>query len=146
MKIDKKQFIPYAVALIVILAVLLIFLNPMLSGKIIAQPDIMQHAGMSKESQDYYKQTGEQAFWTTRLFSGMPTYLISMRYNDILVSKLDKVFTLFYILIWDIFSIICWIFIFNESDEIRHVGCHYCCFSIYIIKLFYYNFTSRTYL
>lgn len=95
MKIDKKQFIPYAVALVVIFAVLLIFLSPMLSGKIIAQPDIMQHAGMSKESKDYYQQTGEQAFWTTRLFSGMPTYLISMQYNDILVSKLDKVFMLF---------------------------------------------------
>jgi hypothetical protein len=95
MKINKKQLIPYAVALVVIFSVLIIFLGPMLSGKIIAQPDIMQHAGMSKEVQDYYKQTGEQAFWTSRLFSGMPTYLISMRYNDILVSKLDKVFTLF---------------------------------------------------
>ncbi|MGB4233513.1 MAG: hypothetical protein WBJ71_03795, partial [Bacteroidales bacterium] len=95
MKIDKKKLIPYGVALIVILGVIFIFLHPMLSGKIIAQPDIIQHAGMSKEVNDYYKQTGEQAFWTSRLFSGMPTYLISMRYNDILVSKLDKVFTLF---------------------------------------------------
>jgi hypothetical protein len=95
MKIDKKKLIPYGVALIVILGVIFIFLHPMLSGKIIAQPDIIQHADMSKEVNDYYKQTGEQAFWTSRLFSGMPTYLISMRYNDILVSKLDKVFTLF---------------------------------------------------
>ena len=64
------------------------------------------------------------SFWTTRLFNGMPTYLISMQYNDILVSKLDKVFMLF-TSSYGIYFLLFAGFIFDESNEIRYMGCYY---------------------
>ncbi|MDD4108717.1 MAG: YfhO family protein [Prolixibacteraceae bacterium] len=56
------------------------YLFPLLEGKVLRMPDIEHWKGMSKELVDYRNETGEEAVWTNRMFSGMPGYMISVIY------------------------------------------------------------------
>ena len=58
----------------------LVYMYPLLEGKIIEMHDIQHFKGMSKELADYREQTGEEAIWTNSMFGGMPGYLISVVY------------------------------------------------------------------
>ncbi len=53
-----------------------------MKGKVMRQQDMDTYKGMSKEIVDYRNQTGEEPLWTNRMFSGMPAYLISVRYPN----------------------------------------------------------------
>ncbi|MFO7869485.1 MAG: YfhO family protein [Bacteroidales bacterium] len=82
-----KIFKPTIFCLAVILAFFistLIYFSPLLEGKQLQQHDIVQYKGMSKELRDYRKETGEEAIWTNSMFSGMPGYLISTKYDNLI--------------------------------------------------------------
>ena len=50
---------------------------------------------MSKEVRDHRSETGEEALWTKRMFSGMlSAYQISTRSNGNLIQYIDKIFRL----------------------------------------------------
>lgn len=56
------------------------YMSPLLEGKELKSPDIDHHQGMSKEIADFRKETGKEPLWTSRMFSGMPAYMISTLY------------------------------------------------------------------
>jgi len=89
-----KKIIPYLVAIVVFLAITLVYFSPLLEGKKLDQHDITMFKGMSKEIVDFREQTGEEALWTNSMFGGMPAWQISVKYKGNLTRFLDKLFTL----------------------------------------------------
>ncbi|MBO4666290.1 MAG: hypothetical protein J5612_05395, partial [Paludibacteraceae bacterium] len=85
--IDWKKILPYLVAVVVFICFALAYCSPVLSGKVLHAGDVMNWKGAAHETQEYYQQTGETAWWTNSMFSGMPTYQITgkLASNDVRV-------------------------------------------------------------
>ena len=97
MKTDKfqiKEIWPYLAAIIFFAVLGLLYFSPILEGKKLAQSDIVQFKGMSKEIADYRAATGEEPLWSNTMFSGMPAYQISVLYKNVLVKYVDQVLKL----------------------------------------------------
>lgn len=95
MKFNKNSLFAHITAFAVIMIVLLIFFYPYFDGKLIDQIDTKSHTGMAKETVDYRQATGEQAFWTGTMFSGMPTTQISMLHPSNILYFVNNLITLF---------------------------------------------------
>ncbi|MEK6477054.1 YfhO family protein [Catalinimonas sp. 4WD22] len=82
-KIDfKKQVLPHLVAVIVFLIVTILFFSPMFfQNEVIQQNDVLQGVSSGQEIIEYRERTGEEALWTNSMFSGMPAYLINIKYQ-----------------------------------------------------------------
>jgi hypothetical protein len=93
---EKKVRIPfeYVYPIIIFFFLSLAYMYPALEGKSLHQGDIVQYQGSAKESNDYREKTGEEALWTNSMFSGMPTYLISTKYNSNFLRHFHHFFTL----------------------------------------------------
>jgi hypothetical protein len=96
-KIDfYKDVLPHAVAVLVFLIVTVLFFNPIFfDNKTLDQQDIQQFRGSSKSIADYRAATGEEALWAPSMFSGMPAYLVSLRWSDGPVVWVKKIMALF---------------------------------------------------
>lgn len=92
--ISFKTALPHIVAIILFLAIAIVFFSPILQGKKLLQGDIVHFQGVSKEIIDYRNSTGKEALWTNSMFGGMPAYQISVKYTGNLIAYLDKIFTL----------------------------------------------------
>lgn len=77
-----RAAIPYVVAIIVFIAISLIYFSPVLEGKKLKQSDIVNYRGTAQEIIDYRNQIGEEALWTNALFGGMPAYQIDVKYKS----------------------------------------------------------------
>lgn len=88
-----KPFVFSLAIVLIFFLTVIIYFQPMLDGKVLGQHDVVQYIGMSKELNDYRDNTGEEALWTNRMFSGMPGYLISVTYDN-LISVVHSVFNL----------------------------------------------------
>lgn len=93
--INIKSLLPHFVAILVFVGIALAYTSPVLEGKQIKQGDIMQHKGMAKEAIDHREQYDEESLWTTTVFSGMPTYNISLKTPNIWVKKFSKMARLY---------------------------------------------------
>ncbi len=90
----KKQILPHAVAVFVFLIITVGYFNPVFfENKEISQYDILQWEGSAKELIDFRKQTGEEMLWTNSMFSGMPAYLINVKWSDKPIEYLHRIFT-----------------------------------------------------
>tara|TARA_Y100001968_G_scaffold286048_1_gene286452 strand:+ start:181 stop:2652 length:2472 start_codon:yes stop_codon:yes gene_type:complete len=89
-----KKIIPHFIAVGIFIAISAIYFYPIFEGKILSAHDVDTWKGMSKEVQDFRNETGEEALWTKRMFSGMPAYQISTQSNGNLIQYVDKVFKL----------------------------------------------------
>jgi hypothetical protein len=76
--------------ILLFLFISLAYFYPQLEGKVLQQPDITHHKGMSKELTDYRSETGEEAIWTGSMFSGMPGYMISTVYKGNLLKFVQQ--------------------------------------------------------
>ena len=76
----SKGILSQLLMLLIILIVALTYFYPQLEGKDLSQLDISHFRGMSKELADYKEKTGENALWTNAMFSGMPSFLIGIRF------------------------------------------------------------------
>jgi hypothetical protein len=95
MKENNKPIYYYLISVIVIFFIALFyFILPLSQGKVIRQGDIINHLGVSKEITDYRKEHKKEPLWTERVFSGMPAYLISTKYNANKIKIFHKIFTL----------------------------------------------------
>ncbi len=95
-KIKFSELLPHGVAILVFLVVTLAFFSPIFfENKVLSQSDILQHNASTKDLYDYRDATGEEGLWATRIFSGMPAYLVSMDWNDEAVVGLKKILSLF---------------------------------------------------
>jgi len=90
-KINFLKLVPYAVAIIIFIAISLIYVSPIFDGKQLNQSDVIHFKGSSKEVQDFRKSTGEEALWTNSMFGGMPAYQISVLYKTSIVPFLRNV-------------------------------------------------------
>jgi hypothetical protein len=91
-----KIYKPALYSLAIILAFfisMLIYFSPVLEGEELRQHDVIQYEGMSKEINDFREETGKEPLWTNSMFGGMPAYLISVRYNNML-SKIHSFFNI----------------------------------------------------
>ena len=86
-----KKIIPFAVAIFVFSFAAIIYFYPVLKGEKIAQSDITQFSGMSKEIQDFRADKDAEPYWTGSAFSGMPAYQLSAYYPNDFVRSIDKV-------------------------------------------------------
>src|SRR5260221_1099729 len=96
-KIDfRKDVAPHLLAVVILLIVTILFFNPIFfDNKTLDQHDIQQFRGSSKSIADYREANGEEALWATSMFSGMPAYLVSVRWSDGPVAWIKKVMAIF---------------------------------------------------
>ncbi|MBK8627464.1 MAG: YfhO family protein [Saprospiraceae bacterium] len=95
MKLDFKSTYTYLIPVILIVLVNILYFLPQFEGKVVRQGDIIQHVGMSKEATDYREKTGEEALWTNAMFGGMPTYQISAKPKNNLLTYVEKTMSLY---------------------------------------------------
>ncbi len=89
---DFRKILPYAVALVVFLLIIVIYFFPAFEGKKMEASDMIHFKGMAKEIVDYREKTGEEALWTNNMFVGMPAYQISVNYTQNLMIFVHKIF------------------------------------------------------
>ncbi|MEM6801889.1 MAG: YfhO family protein [Bacteroidota bacterium] len=87
----QKNLLTHGGILILFYIIVVGYFRPIVfDGQVVRQHDIINYQGMAKETVDFRMQTGDEALWTTRLFSGMPTYQTSTRYTGNIFYLLDK--------------------------------------------------------
>ncbi len=86
----KEQVLPHIIAVLVFLLVTIIYFKPVfLEHKSLSQHDIQQWEGGAKELIDFRETTGEEALWTNSMFGGMPGYLITVKWGNGILGKLQ---------------------------------------------------------
>ena len=70
-----KKLLPYIVAVAVFIVLTLVYMSPVLDGKVINAGDTKSWEGMYQECKEY-NDAGNYSWWTGSMFSGMPTYQI----------------------------------------------------------------------
>jgi hypothetical protein len=96
-KIDfSKDVLPHVLAIVAFLIVTVVFFNPIFfDNKTLTQEDIQQFSGSSKAIVDYRNDTGEEALWAPSMFSGMPAYLVSVRWSAGAITWTKKIMAVF---------------------------------------------------
>ena len=90
-----QRAVPHVLAVLFFVLLACVYFAPIvLDGKTLAQHDITQFQGGAHEAQEYAKAMGKEALWTNSMFSGMPTYLISLHFPGDWSGYLQKALTL----------------------------------------------------
>ena len=89
MSFHLKRFLPHIIAFLLFVTASLAYFYPVLSGQKIAQSDIVQFSGMSKQIVEFRKETGEEPYWLDNAFVGMPSYQVSTQYPHDYIKTLD---------------------------------------------------------
>ncbi|HPJ45578.1 MAG TPA: hypothetical protein PL017_05725, partial [Tenuifilaceae bacterium] len=89
-----KQSLPHIVAVAIFFIASYAYFSPLIEGKGLKQHDIEQFRGSAKEIMDYREATGEEPLWTNSMFSGMPAYLISTRFEGNKLTFVDHILQL----------------------------------------------------
>lgn len=75
MKDVFKKLLPYLVAVVIFIVLALVYVSPVLDGKVINAGDTKSWEGMYQECKEY-NESGNYSWWTGSMFSGMPNYQI----------------------------------------------------------------------
>lgn len=75
--IDWKALLPYVVAIVVFIAVAVIYCSPLLDDKVLQAGDVNTWKGGAQEAREFYNKEGYSPWWTNSMFGGMPTYQIT---------------------------------------------------------------------
>ena len=86
----QKKYSIHLIAIAVFIIISATFNSPVFSGKAIQQNDIKQYRGSAAEVFKYREKEDRQILWTNVMFSGMPTYLISVVYSGELLHYVPK--------------------------------------------------------
>ena len=114
-----KSIVPHAVAVLIFLALTLVYFSPVLEGKDIKQDDAIGSMGWGKDARDYHDESGEYSYWSNAMFSGMPCNYTFSPQPDNVFKPIGEVVTLN---------------IFGASY--RHIGCIFLTFiGCYILLL-----------
>lgn len=79
-----KKAIPHLAAIVIFLAVSVIFCKPVLEGNVMNQHDNIGWKGMAQNAFEYKEKNGHFPLWNPNLFSGMPNYQVAMQGKSIL--------------------------------------------------------------
>ncbi len=120
-KFDVKEWLPHILAVLLFFVLTAVYFAPVFQGKDLIQGDAISSQGWGKDARDYHNETGDYAYWSNSMFSGMPSnYTFSPQPVNIFQAA-DKVLTLG---------------MFGVSR--RHVGAiflTFICFYIFLISL-----------
>jgi hypothetical protein len=86
-----KKILPHLIAIVIFIAVSMVYFAPLMEGKQLNQSDNLQYQGASKEISDYRVATGNEALWTNSMFGGMPAYQISVVFSSNMVKYIDRI-------------------------------------------------------
>ena len=90
-----QRAVPHVLAVLFFVLLACLYFSPIVfEGKTLAQHDITQFQGGAHEAQQYAAVMGKEALWTNSMFSGMPTYLISLHFPGDWSGYLQKALTL----------------------------------------------------
>ena len=73
-----QRILPHLIAIVIFLIVAVIYCKPVLEGKVLNQHDVLGWKGIAQQSFEFKDKYGHFPLWTNSVFSGMPTYTISM--------------------------------------------------------------------
>jgi len=90
-----KPILPHLIAVILFILISFIYFYPVLEGKVLKANDSTVSRINSKEIQDYREKQGKEPLWTNSIFSGMPAYLISIKYPGNLLKHVDTLLRIF---------------------------------------------------
>ena len=71
-----------------------VYFAPVFQGKDLMQADAINSQGWGKDLRDYHEQTGDYAYWSNAMFSGMPANYTYMPEPVNVFKAFEKVFTL----------------------------------------------------
>ncbi|MCC6515057.1 MAG: hypothetical protein IT275_01760, partial [Chitinophagales bacterium] len=74
LQLSNKIMIPAVMLLFLVLTIL--YCKPLLEGMQLSTHDSNQYIALNKESADLKATTGHVTMWSSRMFSGMPAYLM----------------------------------------------------------------------
>lgn len=89
-----KRILPHLIAVSTFLILASVYFSPIFNGYSLRQSDVKQFQGMQKEILDANLMNEEDALWTNAMFSGMPTYQISIQHAGNFMVKIDRVLKL----------------------------------------------------
>ncbi len=90
-----KHILPHLIAVLAFVLLTVIFFNPVfLENKVITQQDILQWQGGAQELEEYREKTGEEGLWTNSMFSGMPGYLVSLKFSGEVIAYAHSIYVL----------------------------------------------------
>ena len=64
----------HLIILLGFLALAVVYMSPVLDGKVLSQHDMTQFEGVRQELEHFQEETGESSQWTNSQFSGMPSF------------------------------------------------------------------------
>jgi hypothetical protein len=79
----SQDILPHLTALLIFLVVTVITFSPVFfDNRTLSQHDITQWEGSSKLLRDFREAAGEEGLWAPSMFSGMPAYLVNLKWSD----------------------------------------------------------------
>lgn len=90
-----KKLTPHIIAVVIFLLLTCVYMMPLFNGKSLAQQDIAQWTGMSKEIVDFRSTYHTEPLWTGSMFSGMPAYQVSTLYPANLIEYVSDLLFFF---------------------------------------------------
>jgi hypothetical protein len=85
-----KPVLPHLVAVVIFIAISMVYFYPSLEGKVLHTNDGTVARNAGKETNDFRAKSGVEPLWTNSMFSGMPAYLISIKYKGNLMAYADR--------------------------------------------------------
>lgn len=108
MKEFLKKRIPHIIAVLFFIVIGIIYFAPaVFDNKDLPQGDVISVQGWGKDLKDYHEETGEYAFWSNRMFSGMPANYAFMPPVFNLFANISQPF-----LLWNVFPHVPVIFLY----------------------------------
>ncbi|MCR9065921.1 MAG: YfhO family protein [Cytophagales bacterium] len=86
-----KKALNYLLPVLVFIILLSIYFKPeFFDGKYLSQNDVQQGIASGVETTVFREATGEEALWSGRIFSGMPTYMLNTVYSGDWTEKMNS--------------------------------------------------------
>lgn len=90
--ISKKNAINTAISLVIFILISVICFFPQIQGKRYKAGDTMQYIAKSQELREWNEQTGREVLWSDAIFSGMPSYFVSLKYQGNVLKTVQDMF------------------------------------------------------
>ncbi|MDR2980589.1 MAG: YfhO family protein [Bacteroidales bacterium] len=92
-KNNFKNYLPHIAAIAIFLLLSIVYFAPVVfDGKDLVQGDVTSVRGWGKDLKDYHNETGEYAFWSNSMFSGMPANYTYMPPTTNIFKQLGSIF------------------------------------------------------
>ncbi|HVN56660.1 MAG TPA: YfhO family protein [Bacteroidales bacterium] len=84
-----KSALPHLAAVAIFLVITVVYFYPVLEGKVLHTNDSTQARDAAKEITDFRVKYGSEPLWTNAMFSGMPAYMISVKFTGNIIRSAD---------------------------------------------------------